>query len=334
MSFPFNLYLASLVGAFLASFATLPWWRRWCLRTGHVDDPGARKIHSEPIALAGGLAVATGLILPLLAGAVALAFLSPTAPASTLGIPPEDVARLDYGFGARRLQLGAILLGVLGMMTLGWLDDRHELKPLPKFAGQFLIAFLVAAAGVRITLFVPSLAFSYAITVLWIVGITNALNFLDNMNGLCAGIGALAAGFFALAAARHGQYLVGAIALLGSGALLGFLPWNYPRATSFLGDAGSHITGFLLAILAILPSFYSPDRPHALAVLSPLLVLIVPLADLASVVVIRARMGRPPWIGDTNHFSHRLTRAGFTRPQAVALLWLVGAIGGLASLLL
>ncbi len=332
MSFPFNLYLATLLGAFLASFATLPLWRRWCVRTGLVDDPGARKIHSEPIALAGGLAVATGLILPLLAGALALAVLAPSA--TNLGIPAEDVARMDYGFGARRLQLGAILLGVVGMMLLGWLDDRHELKPLPKFTGQFLIAFLVAAAGVRITLFVPSVAFSYAVTVLWIVGITNALNFLDNMNGLCSGIGALAAGFFALAAARHGQYLVGSIALLGCGALLGFLPWNYPRATSFLGDAGSHITGFLLAVLAILPSFYAPDRPHTWAVLSPLLVLIVPLVDLTSVVILRLRLGKPPWIGDTNHLSHRLTRAGFSRPQAVALLWAVGALGGVASLLL
>ncbi len=140
------------------------------------------------------------------------------------------------------------------MMILGWLDDRHELAPAPKFAGQFLVALLVAAGSIRITLFVPSLAVSYLVTVLWIVGITNALNFLDNMNRLCAGIGAIGAAFFAVAAARHGQYLVGAIALLGTGALLGFLPWNYPRAQAFLGDAGSHVAGFLLAVLAILPA--------------------------------------------------------------------------------
>jgi UDP-GlcNAc:undecaprenyl-phosphate GlcNAc-1-phosphate transferase len=220
------------------------------------------------------------------------------------------------------------------MMCLGWLDDRHELKPLPKFTGQFLVALLVAAAGVRLTLFVPSVAFSYAVTILWIVGITNALNFLDNMNGLCAGTGALAAGYFAVAAARNGQYLVGAIALLACGALLGFLPWNYPRASAFLGDAGSHVTGFLLAILAILPSFYSPGHPHPAAVLSPLLVLIVPLTDLASVVWIRMRAGKPPWVGDTNHFSHRLVRAGMSKPRAVATLWAIGLLGGMAALAL
>lgn len=332
MNFPFNLYLASLVGAWLASFATLPAWRAWCLRTGHVDDPGARKIHGEAVPLAGGLAVATGILAPLFLGAVALALASRGL--RVPGLTDTDTALLSHGFGARRTQLAAILLGMTAMMTLGWLDDRHELKPLPKFAGQMLIAFAVAAAGVRITLFVPSLAFSYAVTVLWIVGITNAMNFLDNMNGLCAGVGAIAAATFGLAAARSGQYLVAAIALLGAGALLGFLPWNYPRASAFLGDAGSHLAGFLLAVLAILPTFYSASHPQPLAVASPLLVLIVPIADLASVVWLRARMGRPPWIGDNNHFSHRLTRAGLTRAQAVAVLWAASILGGAAALAL
>jgi UDP-GlcNAc:undecaprenyl-phosphate GlcNAc-1-phosphate transferase len=332
VSFPLNLYLASLIGAFIASFTSLPLWRRWCLHTGHVDDPGARKIHSEPIPLAGGLAVMTGVLVPLLAGSLALAFA--IAGGSLPGFSPPDTERLIYGLGVRRLALGAILLGSLGMMLLGWLDDRHELKPLPKFAGQFLIAAIVAAAGVRVTLFVPNPLFSYAITILWIVGVTNALNFLDNMNGLCAGIAAIAAGYFALAAARQGQYLVAAIALLGCGAFLGFVPWNWPRAAAFLGDSGSHVAGFLLAILAILPSFYSPERPHPVAVLSPLLVLAVPLADLGSVVWIRARRGTAPWMGDTNHFSHRLVRAGLSRTQAVAVLWAAALLSGLGALAL
>lgn len=332
MNFPLNLYCLALMGAFLASFASLPAWRRWCLRTGHVDDPGARKIHGEPIPLAGGLAVMTGFVVPIVLGWLLLVYARFVGPWP--GVDPESWARLEYGFGARALELTSILLGLVGMMILGWMDDRHELAPLPKFSGQFVIALLVAAGGVRITLFVPSVLFSYAITVLWIVGITNALNFLDNMNGLCPGISAIAAGFFAIAAARHGQYLVASLALLGTGALLGFLPWNYPKAASFLGDAGSHVAGFLLAVLSILPTFYSSERPHPAAVISPLLVLAVPLADLASVVWIRARLGRPPWIGDTNHFSHRLVRAGLSRPQAVALLWAGGLVGGLTALAL
>jgi UDP-GlcNAc:undecaprenyl-phosphate GlcNAc-1-phosphate transferase len=332
VSFPLNLYLGSLLGAFLGAFLTLPAWRRWCLRIGLVDDPGARKIHAEPVPLAGGAAILTGILLPLTAGALVVLWAVRDGP--PMSASDLDLDRLSYGFGARRAQLAALVLGLVGMGLLGWLDDRHELRPLPKFGGQVLIALLVAAAGVRVTLFVPSLAFSYLVTVLWIVGVTNALNFLDNMNGLCAGITALAAAFFALAAARGGQYLVASIALAGCGAMLGFLPWNYPKASAFLGDTGSHIAGFLVAVLAILPTFYTPDRPHPLAVLGPILVLAVPLADLASVVWIRCRLGRPPWIGDTNHFSHRLVRAGCSRAQAVALLWLAGIAGGGLALLL
>ena len=138
------------------------------------------------------------------------------------------------------------------------LDDKHELKPLPKFIGQLFIAVLVAAACKRITLFVPSVAFSYAITILWVLTVVNAFNFMDNMNGLCAGLGAIGAWQFAVIAAADGEYLV-AIDWLFSmcGALVGFLPWNFPNARAFLGDAGSHLVGYLLAVLAILPHFYT-----------------------------------------------------------------------------
>src|SRR5205807_1623835 len=135
--------------------------------------------------------------------------------------------------------------------------------------------------------------FSYAITILWILTLTNAMNFMDNMNGLCAGIGMIATWNFAWGAAVQGQYLVTLIALLACGALLGFLPFNFPRATAFLGDAGSHLVGFLLAVLAILPHFYSSSHPNRWAVLSPLLVLAVPLGDLAGVVLWRWKMGKP-----------------------------------------
>jgi hypothetical protein len=108
------------------------------------------------------------------------------------------------------------------MVALGWLDDKHELKPLPKFIGQLFIAVLVAAACKRITLFVPSVTFSYAITILWVLTVVNAFNFMDNMNGLCAGLGAIGAFQFAVIAAANGEYLVATIAFLMCGALVGF----------------------------------------------------------------------------------------------------------------
>ena len=115
------------------------------------------------------------------------------------------------------------------------------------------------------------------------------------------------------------------------GALAGFLPWNFPQARAFLGDAGSHLVGYLLAVLAILPHFYTRQNPRPLAVLSPLLVLAIPLADLAWVVVQRTLAGKPFYVGDTNHLSHRLVRAGLSPTRAVLVIWLVAAaIGTLA----
>jgi UDP-GlcNAc:undecaprenyl-phosphate GlcNAc-1-phosphate transferase len=219
------------------------------------------------------------------------------------------------------------------MLTLGLLDDKHELNPRAKFIGQFLIAFLVAASGARITLFVPSSVFHYAITILWILTVVNAFNFMDNMNGLCSGLGGIGAWYFASIAAAQGQYLVALIAFLTFGALLGFLPYNFPRAVAFLGDAGSHLIGYLLAVLAILPHFYTPHHPRRWAVLIPLLVLAVPLLDLVWVVVLRWHKGQPFYVGDTNHLSHRLVRSGFTRPGAVALIWIIAASAGALSYL-
>ncbi len=312
MRFPLNAYALALGGALLASALALPVWRRWCVAVGLVDDPGHRKIHSTPIPLAGGLAVLTGMLMPVLAGLLVVKF----------GWLPEGLTGpVAHGFGRRGGELAAILAGAVGMVLLGVWDDKVELGAGAKFAGQALIALLVAAAGVRITIFVPSVAFSYAITVFWILTVINAFNFMDNMNGLCPGLGAIGAAGFAIIAAGHGQYLVALLALLTCGALLGFLPYNYPRATAFLGDAGSHLVGYLLAVLAILPHFYSAKHPQPLAVLSPLLVLAVPLADMAWVVGLRTRMGKPFYVGDTNHLSHRLVRRGLSKAAAVAVIW-------------
>jgi UDP-GlcNAc:undecaprenyl-phosphate GlcNAc-1-phosphate transferase len=238
---------------------------------------------------------------------------------------------IAHGLNRRAIELGAIAFGAMVMVALGWLDDKHELKPLPKFIGQLFIAVLVAAACKRITLFVPSVTFSYAVTILWVLTVVNAFNFMDNMNGLCAGLGAIGAWQFAVIAAADGEYLVATIAFLMCGALAGFLPWNFPNARAFLGDAGSHLVGYLLAVMAILPHFYTKQNPRPLAVLSPLLVLAIPLADLAWVVILRTRAGKPFWIGDTNHLSHRLVRTGLSRTRAVLLIWLAAAaIGSIA----
>jgi UDP-GlcNAc:undecaprenyl-phosphate GlcNAc-1-phosphate transferase len=179
MSFPFNVYLAAFVAAAFCSAASFPLWKRWCEWTEHMDDPGHRKIHAERTPLAGGPAVMTGFFLPLLMGALLVLFWNSTVLNTSLR------ELLQYGLTRRGIQLGAILLGAFAMVLLGWLDDHYELQPLPKFGGQVLSALLIAWSGIRITIFIPSEPVNYLLTVLWILTVTNAINFLDNMNGLC-----------------------------------------------------------------------------------------------------------------------------------------------------
>jgi UDP-GlcNAc:undecaprenyl-phosphate GlcNAc-1-phosphate transferase len=329
--FPFNFFLAAFAGAFLTTLLALPLWRKWCLRTNLLDDPrdgknyDAPKIHTGAVPLAGGFAVLTGILLPMLVGAglVQVGYVN-----------ISFTSLIAHGLEKRGLELAAIALGAVAITFLGWFDDKHELKPVPKLLGQLLVAVAVAVASKRITLFVHSEVFSYAITILWLLTVINAFNFMDNMNGLCAGIGAIGAFIFAFIAATNGEYLVAITGFLMCGALVGFLPWNFPNARAFLGDAGSHLVGYLLAVMAILPHFYTKQNPRPLAVLAPLLVLAIPLVDLAQVSLFRLLNKKPFWIGDTNHLSHRLVRAGLNRTRAVLLLWLIAAIIGAVACLL
>ncbi|MCU0772290.1 MAG: undecaprenyl/decaprenyl-phosphate alpha-N-acetylglucosaminyl 1-phosphate transferase [Verrucomicrobia bacterium] len=299
----------------IITLLAVPLWRRACPRLGLMDQPGFRKLHQDAVPLAGGLAVLTGLLL---------------SAGLTLGLN-ETLRTLVL----ERAQLWMAVLGGAALMTgLGVLDDRHVLRPGVKFASQLAVALLLAAAGLRITLFVSNPLFQHAVTALWILAVINAFNFMDNMNGLCAGLGAIAAGTFAAAAARHGQQVEVLFASLVCGALLGFLPANYPRAQVFLGDAGSHLVGFCVAVLAILPSFHTAQDPRPLAVLTPLLILAVPLLDMMWMVIVRTKAGKPFYIGDTNHLSHRLVRRGWSPPQAVALIWVLAAVSGFLALVL
>ena len=348
MPFPINVYIVAVTSAFLTTLLGLPWWNKWCSRIGLVDEPGHRKIHQQPIPLAGGLAVMTGLVLPLLAAPVLLFFSLHFANTGWLRLPQDPAlpglsrapvgataaSLLEYGLSRRAVPLAGIVLGAAGILLVGFMDDKYELRPRTKFIGQLLVATLVAATGIRITLFVPSPIFHYAITILWIITLINAFNFMDNMNGLCAGLAAVASWYFGLIAAAAGQYLVALLAFLSFGALLGFLPFNFPRARAFLGDAGSHLLGYLLAVLAILPHFYTPHHARRWAVLLPLFVLGIPLIDLAWVVFFRWRIGQPFYQGDTNHLSHRLVRLGLSPTRAVLILWLASALLGAAAFLI
>lgn len=319
MTSALTICLLSSLAAALVTALGLPLWRICCRKIGLVDDPGHRKIHDQPIPLAGGISILTGILLTLFAA---------------WAIPDLFNAETTRQFTQHSTTLIAIVVGATAMTLLGLLDDKFELRPIIKFTGQLLIAIAVTAAGVRLNLFASHPFLNHAVTIFWILTVTNAFNFMDNMNGLCAGLGVIAAGFTGSAAILHGQHPIALLAFAVGGAALGFLPFNYPRATAFLGDAGSHLLGFLLAVLTIQPDLLASARPPAVSILDPILLLAAPLLDLISVILIRTRLGKPFYIGDNNHFSHRLVRRGLSRTAAVALIWLFAILSGFLAFLL
>lgn len=303
--------LVAFIFAVVVALATTPVAVAASRRLGFLDDPGPRKIHAAPMPLLGGAAVFTALI----AGVLFSGFW-PTRP--------------------DRPRLLAIFAGAALALALGMVDDKRDLRAGPKLAGQILIASLVVASGLRVTLFIPSEPLQWVVTVLWLVTVMNALNFLDNMDGLCAGIGAICALIFGGIAAAHGQLLAATLAAAIAGALIGFLPWNLPGAKIFLGDGGSHLTGFLLGVLAILPHYYSYREPSPtfLPVLIPLIVLALPLFDLVAVTWQRWRRGAPVYIGDTSHISHRFMRLGLSQTATLLVLYVLTLVLGLGAVVL
>ena len=304
-----------------ASAASLPLWRALCRRWGHVDDPGHRKIHVQPIPLAGGFAVMTGWLL----GGLGMLILESSG---ALGKWKSE-ALWSGTEGA--LRFGVLVMGGLGMLALGAWDDRRDLKAGVKVLVQGGIAAGVAGWGVRVPAPEGMPFLAYVLTVFWILAITNAFNLSDNMNGLCSGLGVIGAVFVSfLSFFGHEALGVACAAALTAGSLAGYLPYNYPRATVFLGDAGSQWVGYTMSVLSLLSA--SPFQPREGGVVRAWIVLFavvaVPAIDMAFVVVSRTWKGIPFWVGDTNHLSHRLSRTRLGKAGAVALLWVLACLLG------
>src|SRR6185437_9303044 len=222
--------------------------------------------------------------------------------------------------------------------VLGLLDDRKAMGPYVKLVCQLAAAAaLVVPFGQMRILTALGPAISITLTILWIVAITNAFNFLDNMDGLSAGIAAVASTAFLITAILISQWFVAASLLLLLGALLGFLCFNFPPASIFMGDSGSLVIGFFLGVLTVRTTFLPKGQDWAngwYAVFAPLIVLAVPLYDLIVVSVIRLSRGKSPFVGDTNHFSHRLVGRGMSRRTAVLCLYLISAATASAAIVL
>ncbi|HVT87392.1 MAG TPA: MraY family glycosyltransferase [Tepidisphaeraceae bacterium] len=300
-------------------------------RIGFVDRPGHRKIHSNPKPLGGGVAILLAITLPMLAllGAFQLNL-----------VPLDHPNWQNYAGGVKQqTPLALALIGTLvAIHIMGLMDDRKALGPFVKLFFQLVIsaAIVLPFRDVR-----ALTAFGYwpsvVITILWITAITNAFNFLDNMDGLSAGVAAVCTTAFLVTTIQIEQWFVAGTLVLLLGALVGFLLWNFPPARIFMGDSGSLVIGFLLGVMTIRTTYLRTGQTLAAgwySVLVPVIVLAVPLYDLIVVSMIRMARGKSPFVGDTNHFSHRLVARGMSRRTAVLCIYLVTASTAIAAILL
>jgi UDP-GlcNAc:undecaprenyl-phosphate GlcNAc-1-phosphate transferase len=307
-------YLLCFAVSFGLVYASVPLVRRFALKTGFVDRPNHRKIHKEPIPLLGGLCIYFGFL-------VSAALFA-------------NAGRTFWG----------VALGGLIIFTIGVLDDFYktrgkDLKAWPKFVMQILAALVLYAFGISIQginlpfgheFYTFPIWLSCVTTVLWVVALTNMLNFLDGVDGLAAGISAISAATLFCIALIKLQYPMAVFAIALMGAALGFLRHNFYPARIFMGDAGSTFLGFVLAAIAVDGAFKSATL---VSLVVPVLALGVPIMDTVWVIFRRFRENRPIYVADKGHTFHLLMKSGLSQIQTVAFLYLVGICVSLASLL-
>src|SRR3984957_18905864 len=295
--------LLALAIAVLASLCLTVPIRHLALGYGMVDNPGPRKVHLNPIPLLGGIAIYLGFVLALLL--------------TRHGVPQQQIVGV---------LAGATLLAIIGFLDDGGLL-HHQVK---LFVGMPIAALFLIASGIRAHLFSQffpgtlGVVLDFCLTIVWVVGITASFSILDHMDGLCAGIAAVAAAFFTISAMMNGQVLVSTLGAATLGASLGFLRWNFNPAKIFMGDGGAMFLGFLMATLGLKVRPDSSLFPFNWLV--PILILAVPIFDTTLVSISRARRGLLPFTSPgKDHTAHRLSNLGMGHRGAVLAMY-VGAI--------
>ena len=294
--------LLVLILATTVTVALIPLLERRAVQLHVLDEPGARKVHTRPVPRVGGIAMAIGVALP-----------------SVLALPLDRL-------------LAAFLAGAAIVLSFGVWDDRRDLRPAVKLLGQLVaVSLVVFVGGVRIdTLNVathvqlPAIV-SYPLTVLFLLGVTNAINLADGLDGLAGGTTLLC---FAAAVtlALSGQGAISFVTVVGCaaiGSLLGFLRFNSYPARIFMGDGGSQLLGYTVGVVALVLT-QDPELPYSAAL--PLLLLGLPILDTLAVIAIRLREGRSPFSADKNHLHHRLLGLGFDQFEAVVVIYLLQGV--------
>ena len=297
-------FIAIFLIALTATLVSTPQIRRFALSVGLVDAPDSRKTQQSPMPLLGGLAILVGVMT-----AVSVAFYV------YLGRIPQTVS--------------GVLLSSGIVAAVGLVDDRLQLPAWAKLVGQLIAVLVLVFFGIRVRLPLPDFL-NYTLTFVWVAGISNAINFLDNMDGLSAGISAIAASFILLLATINNQFLVAAMSAALLGACLGFLRYNMYPARIYMGDAGSLFLGFLLAVLAMQLRF--PENSNFVTWMVPVFILGLPLFDMALVIVSRIRRGISPTTAGRDHVSHRLVSYGLSQREAVLSLYLLSFVSGMVAI--
>lgn len=295
-------FVPILIVSFAASLALTPLSRQIAMRLGVVDKPNQRKIHLDHKPMMGGLAVYVALAVALL-----------------LFSPPRHVR-----------ELVAILTGAAVLAVLGLIDDRYDLPWRTKLPVMVLAALGLVLTGIRANLSGIPLV-DGTITIIWIVAITNATNYLDNMDGQSTGMTAIAAFFFMLIAFTQGLSLVSLLAAAVLGSALGFLVYNFNPASTFIGDMGVLALGIILSALAIKLEF---EQPFSVRWLIPVFVLALPVFDINLVTWTRIFEGRPPTQAGKDHTAHRIMSVGFGQRPTLAMIYSFCVVFGLLALLL
>jgi UDP-GlcNAc:undecaprenyl-phosphate/decaprenyl-phosphate GlcNAc-1-phosphate transferase len=306
----------SYVCAFATAGAAVNWGtpvvRTLALNCGFVDVPSARKVHRHPVVRLGGIAICAGTIAAIL---------------------------LVYGLGAfqsispeMRLKVTWVILGSIAFFGVGVIDDVYPLPPLLRLLLQIAIASLVWYLGVRVDFItLPGVglvhlnALSLPITVFWLTGVVNAINWIDGLDGLASGVTGIASAMIFVVCFWTGQTGSALIMAALGGSLLCFLRYNANPAQIFMGDGGSYFIGFLIAGISVIALVKSAA---VVAILLPFLILAVPILDMSAVIIARLRSGRSPFVADQRHFHHRLLQAGVPHQLTVHVIYALTFWGG------
>ncbi len=294
-------YIAFLISLFLSTLFT-PLVRKTSTRLGFVDHPKKDRWHSKPTPLMGGIAIFVAVLFSLL-------YLFNGA------LPAES---LKKGVETKEFTL---LAGVIAIFVLGLLDDIYHMKPQIKLLGQIIITSLVIFGGIKVEIITqPFIA--VPLSILWIVGITNAFNLLDNMDGLSSGVAFISSIILSIYAYINADPVITGLALSVAGASLGFFFYNFYPASIFMGDCGSMTLGFTLSCIALMGTWQHASN-LIITMLVPLMILAVPIFDTVLVTFTRKLYGRPISMGGKDHSSHRLVALGLTEKKAVLVLFLI-----------